>query len=55
MAMDRQGQPFLVDVDMGLTVAYVGNTSRKLMVQSDANSPFFIPGQSTAGNINAPL
>jgi len=39
--------------DMGLTVAYVGNTSRKLMVQSDANSPVFIPGQSTAGNINA--
>lgn len=39
--------------DMGLTVAYVGNTSRKLMVQSDANSPVFIPGQSSPGNINA--
>lgn len=39
--------------DMGLSIAYVGNTSRKLMVQSDANAPVFIPGQSTAANINA--
>ncbi len=39
--------------DFAFTLAYVGNTSRKLMVQSDANAPVFIPGQSTAGNINA--
>jgi hypothetical protein len=39
--------------DMGVSIAYVGNTSRKLMMQSDLNSPVFIPGQSTAGNINA--
>ncbi len=39
--------------DMAVTVAYVGNTSRKLMMQTDANAPIFIPGQSTAANVNA--
>jgi hypothetical protein len=39
--------------DIGASIAYVGNTSRKLMMQSDANAPVFIPGASTAGNINA--
>ena len=39
--------------DFAATVAYVGNTSRKLMVQNDANTPVFTPGQSTAGNVNA--
>jgi len=39
--------------DLALTLAYVGNTSRKLIVQRDANQPVFIPGQSTAGNVNA--
>lgn len=34
-------------------VAYVGNTSRKLFFQRDANSPIYIPGKSTAGNVNA--
>ncbi len=31
--------------------AYVGNTSRKLLFQRDANTPIFGPG-STAGNVN---
>jgi hypothetical protein len=39
--------------DLSLQVAYVGNTSRKLVVQRDANTPIFIPGQSTAGNVNS--
>jgi hypothetical protein len=39
--------------DVGITVAYVGNTSRKLIVQRDANQSVYIPGQSTAGNVNA--
>ncbi len=39
--------------DLGLQVAYVGNTSRKLPMRRDANAPVFIPGQSTAANINA--
>ncbi|MEZ5361737.1 MAG: TonB-dependent receptor [Bryobacterales bacterium] len=34
-------------------VAYVGNTSRKLFFQRDANMPIYTPGSSTAGNINA--
>lgn len=38
--------------NLALTVAYVGNTSRKLSVQRDANNPVFGPG-ATAGNINA--
>lgn len=33
-------------------VAYVGNTSRKLQFQRDANAPIFGPG-ATAGNVNA--
>jgi hypothetical protein len=44
-------QQFLNDI--AVSVAYVGNTSRKLMVQSDVNAPIFTPGQSTAANINA--
>ena len=39
--------------DLSLQVAYVGNTSRKLPLRRDANTPAFIPGQSTAANINA--
>lgn len=38
--------------DLGVTVAYVGNTSRKLIVQRDANQPLYGPG-SAAGNVNA--
>jgi hypothetical protein len=34
-------------------VAYVGNTSRKLFFQRDANKPIYTPGSSTAGNVNA--
>lgn len=33
-------------------VGYVGNTSRKLLFQRDANAPVFTPGRSTAGNVN---
>ncbi len=38
--------------DLSLQVAYVGNTSRKFVSQRDANSPIFIPGRSTAANVN---
>jgi hypothetical protein len=38
--------------DLSLQVAYVGNSSRKLLEQLDINQPRFIPGQSTAGNVN---
>lgn len=48
LTLDRQ-----LMTDLSLQVAYVGNTSRKLVVQRDANAPRFIPGGSTAGNINA--
>lgn len=36
-----------------LQAGYVGNTSRKLYLQRDANAPIYIPGQSTAANVNA--
>ncbi|MFB3825179.1 MAG: carboxypeptidase regulatory-like domain-containing protein [Bryobacteraceae bacterium] len=39
--------------NLGVTLAYVGNASRKLIVQRDANEAIYIPGQSTAGNVNA--
>jgi hypothetical protein len=39
--------------DLSLQVAYVGNSSRKMMLHRDGNLPTFIPGQSTAGNVNA--
>jgi hypothetical protein len=32
--------------------AYVGNASRKLLYQRDANAPIYTPGRSTAGNVN---
>ncbi|MBL8177613.1 MAG: carboxypeptidase regulatory-like domain-containing protein [Bryobacterales bacterium] len=32
--------------------AYVGNTSRKMFFQRDANAPIYTPGRSTAGNVN---
>ncbi|MFB3829257.1 MAG: carboxypeptidase regulatory-like domain-containing protein [Bryobacteraceae bacterium] len=38
--------------DLSLQAAYVGNTSRKFISQRDANSPVFIPGRSTAANVN---
>jgi hypothetical protein len=38
---------------MTLQVAYVGNTSRKLYLQRDANAPVYVPGASTAANVNA--
>jgi Carboxypeptidase regulatory-like domain/TonB-dependent Receptor Plug Domain/TonB dependent receptor len=33
-------------------VAYVGNVSRKLQMNLDVNQPIFIPGRSTAANVN---
>ena len=33
------------------SVGYVGNVSRHLQEQRDANQPIFIPGQSTAANV----
>ncbi len=39
--------------NLSVQVAYVGNTSRKLIVQRDANNPVFIPGGSTSGNVNS--
>ena len=38
--------------DLSLQVGYVGNASRKLLEQLDINQPRFIPGQSTAANVN---
>jgi hypothetical protein len=35
-----------------LQVGYVGNGSRKLYLQRDANTPIYAPGQSTAANVN---
>lgn len=40
-----------VNSNLALTAAYVGNSSRKLGVQSDYNAPLFGPG-ATAANIN---
>jgi hypothetical protein len=37
---------------MSLQVAYVGNSSRHLYIQRDANTPVYIPGASTASNVN---
>ncbi len=39
--------------NLSLQVAYVGNQSHKLIEQLDLNQPIFIPGKSTASNINA--
>jgi len=35
-----------------LQVGYVGNQARKMYMQRDANAPVYIPGASTAGNVN---
>lgn len=39
--------------NLSLQVAYVGNQSHKLIEQIDLNQPLFVPGQSTASNVNA--
>ncbi len=36
-----------------LQAGYVGNVSRKLYLQRDANTPILLPGRSTAGNVNS--
>jgi hypothetical protein len=36
-----------------LQAGYVGNVSRKLYLQRDANAPPYIPGKSTAANVNS--
>ena len=36
-----------------LQAGYVGNVSRKLYLQRDANAPLYIPGKSTAANVNS--
>lgn len=50
-----QQYSFSVEQQIGsgvaVTAAYVGNTSRKLAVQSDANAPLYGPG-ATASNVN---
>ena len=38
--------------DTSIEVAYVGNGSRKLFWNRDANQPVYIPGQSTPANVN---
>jgi hypothetical protein len=38
---------------MSLQVGYVGNASRKLYAQRDANTPLYIPGSSTSSNVNS--
>jgi hypothetical protein len=47
-AIERQ-----IKKDLSLRIAYVGNESHKLMEQLDINQPVFVPGQSTAANVNA--
>lgn len=42
-----------ISPEMNVQVAYVGNTSRKLYLQRDANTPIYIPGKSTASNVNS--
>ncbi|MDP2996257.1 MAG: TonB-dependent receptor, partial [Bryobacterales bacterium] len=37
---------------LSVQAGYVGNTSRKLYYQRDANTPIYTPGKSTAGNVN---
>jgi hypothetical protein len=37
---------------MSLQVGYVGNGSRKLYAQRDANTPLYVPGGSTSSNVN---
>ncbi len=59
---DHSGSPYVqqynfsvqqqITPHMNLQVAYVGNTSRKLYLQRDANSPIYVPGVSTTTNIN---
>jgi hypothetical protein len=39
--------------NLSLTAAYVGNVSRHLEFNRDANSPIYIPGQSTEANVNS--
>src|SRR5262249_22100860 len=39
--------------NLSLQAAYVGSASRKLYMQRDANAPLYIPGGSTAANVNA--
>src|SRR5260370_4514291 len=36
-----------------LQAAYIGNVSRKLYLQRDANAPIYIPGKSTVANVNS--
>ena len=38
---------------MSLQVGYVGNASRKLYAQRDANTPLYIAGASTSSNVNS--
>jgi hypothetical protein len=36
-----------------IQAGYVGNVSRKLYLQRDANAPVYIPGKSTVANVNS--
>ncbi len=38
--------------DLSLEATYLGNTSRKLQQARDGNQPVYIPGRSTAANVN---
>lgn len=39
--------------DLSLQIAYVGNSSRRMIIHRDGNLPVFVPGNSTAANVNA--
>jgi hypothetical protein len=39
--------------NLSLTAAYVGNVSRHLQLNRDANAPVYIPGKSTSANVNS--
>jgi hypothetical protein len=47
VAIERQ-----IRGNLSFRAAYVGNESHKLIEQTDLNQPIFIPGKSTAGNVN---
>ena len=59
---DNLGMPYVqqynfmiqqqISPQWSLQAGYVGNVSRGLYLQRDANAPLYIPGQSTEGNVN---
>jgi hypothetical protein len=42
-----------INASMNLQVAYVGSSSRKLLLARDVNAAIYIPGSSTVSNVNS--